>query len=524
MAEESPKQQHIYRLSALDQSVTREYIQVAICFQCTDDEVEATIEHLHATVKKTVSHYSILAGHVRFATNTKDAAASNLEVVVALEDISSFAVKYKDLSEAELGHECYHYDGLLEARAPPTALEKSKLVPVPDMDDNGTSAVFAIQASIVSGGDLVVVLALHHSVADVVSIGSIVRCMSGDDPLLDLTNDELSFQAVETSRVRDRLSGAQGAQPTTDDIHAQHTVPASGESDKTSTTSCVLAFRTELIDRLTDLVNARFFDLEGRRIALPVTAFDVLAAMLWKGVTRAQYLSHYTVHLADIEEEEDHMSTVAVPVDIRDRLERKLPDSYFGNAMQCGYNNELVVRLLMPYNISELATISSHIRAATANVTEVDVRSTIAAFNQSDDHSNSIKSGEEVGDTVTITSWEHLLQKEAHLGLGLGEPVFIRKMGAEQTGTACTIHARSSTSTLWDVTVQLSHEAMGRLLNDESFMRNVRYADGEEYHGGRSETNIANENEDARQSALGRLDCGRAPTRFEYGSWREPCE
>ena len=72
--------------------------------------------------------------------------------------------------------------------------------------------MFAVQANLIEGG-VIVALYLHHSVADIHGMASIMRHMSISEDVLPArahTVSTLQQDAQSQSQVRDRLSGSRG--------------------------------------------------------------------------------------------------------------------------------------------------------------------------------------------------------------------------------------------------------------------------------------------------------------------------
>ena len=473
MAEEVATENHIFCLSSIDQSFVRGYVQYGLCFACKDIDIGTVMNRLTATVKRTVTHLPILAGTVRPTKFEDGGQQGRVEVEVNLEAVNSFMPVIARPSHDAFG---YTYEDLAKARMPPSALVNDSLTPLPDVPDPQGSPVFAIQANFISSG-LIVAIYLHHAVADIMGMRTITSHLSSDLPPCKLSNDDLRDDALEQSRLRDRLSGSRAAKP---DLVANTHPAANAQStedalkglmlDAQRATSHVLALNLNLIEATKDILNERFHYIHNDCSTL-LSAFDIVAAILWKGVNRARFRVGKVCQEAEVEE----LSTVIVPVNIRKRIEPPLDDAYFGNATMHGLASAAIARLAMPFDASSMAHTARLIRAGTAAVSEERIRSAIAGINEASNVQAAPIKRVNFKTDLLITSWADLALEHAHLSLGLGKPEWGRKLGRGNTAYGCIVYPVRRDEGMWEVMVQLTEEVMESLLHDENFMSFVMH-------------------------------------------------
>ena len=342
-------EEHIFRLSSIDQAAKRGYVRYGLCFSCAshDSDMDSTTKRITSTVKRTITHLPILAGRVRPASSPEEGQRRCFEVAVTLENVKKFAPEIKHLTHEEFPHV---YENLERAGMPPSTFINDNLTPLPNIPDPLESPVFAVQLNFVVGG-LIVALNLHRSVADEVGLGTVISHLSSDLPSCKLTNDALEDEATEQSRLRDRLSGSRGVKADMDantdpNIEAPSAEPTpKDKSPRSDHAACrVLSFNLKLIEDVKDLINERFHYIHNDQ-AVQLSSFDALAAILWKGVSRAHFQGNESNEADDL----DSPSSLIIPLDVRKTIEPQLDDSFFGNATVSAIASSAVIRLIMPF-------------------------------------------------------------------------------------------------------------------------------------------------------------------------------
>lgn len=455
---------HIYRLSSIDQSLIRIYIRYCLCFPCNATDIEAVTTRLAVSVNRTVAHLPILAGTVQPIESNDQ--SGRLEVKVRLDQINNFEAHVKH--HGATAH-LPSYQELSTIGMPPSELIREEFTPHADNPNPEGSPVFAIQANFIRGG-LILVLYLHHSVADIHGLARIMRDMSSDIPRRELTDGDLRADSLEQSRLRDRLSGSRGvkvdlaAQP---EYNEHITDEENGAPDLQTLRGCccILGFNLNLIDGTKSLVNERSHPYH-KESEIPISGYNCLVAILWEALIRASTQGP---------PDEQQTSTLITPVNVRHKIDPPLSDEFFGNAGVHACAKSAVLHLGMPYELTNLSHIARAIRTSTANITERDVRTAIAAINKREGTLENCIPTHNVDTTLVITSWADLPLDEAHLGLGLGKPQWGRKLGRTQSMYGCIVLPVKREEGTWEVTVHLSENAMARLLRDEGLMKFVKW-------------------------------------------------
>ena len=161
-------------------------------------------------------------------------------------------------------------------------------------------------------------------------------------------------------------------------------------------------------------------------------------------------------------------------VSIRNRIDPPLDNNFFGNACLFAYCNSTVLRLGMPIDISTIRDAARLVRRGISNLTERKVRSAIVLINSRDDVRSVNHPHIDFGNDVFVTSWADLpVGNEAGLGLGLGAAEFGRKPSRQHSAYGCNVLPLREEEGIWEVLVQLSEDAMDRLLEDPGLKRFV---------------------------------------------------
>jgi hypothetical protein len=169
-------------------------------------------------------------------------------------------------------------------------------------------------------------------------------------------------------------------------------------------------------------------------------------------------------------------SKLLIPINIRNKLKKRLSESYFGAAIDFA-SAHMTVSHLISSSIASLAESAMVIRAAINSVDEAYIRQAIALARLPDPNidvrdlqaSNMDRSG---GADMYVTSWEKLKCYEATLEMGLGPPDWVRKPWSKDPGS-CIVLPYDERKDYVEVVVQMTEADMARLLQDETFMQYV---------------------------------------------------
>ena len=393
---------------------------------------------------------------------------------MTLDQVNNFKPKLKSV----IGLQEKSYDALSSARMPAFELVNDLIVPLRDLPTNSGDPAFAVQATLISGG-LIVALYLHHSVGDFTTLRSIVNHISSDVTSREVTPIGLKEYAQEQSILRDQLSSSMGVGPepaqvsrlgninimATPQLMAPFNMAAPGND------CCVFSFNFGMLSAMRAHVANRSSTISNQP-SLQMSVLDVLAAILWKSITRARVNKGQLG--IDEREAMQQTSTVHIPIGFRNKIETPIDGIYFGNAAVQVNATDLIHKLAMPLDPISIEKTALAIRIVTSAVDERHVRSTIANINESDDVSKVLIQGMVVASDLAIISWADLAPEKSTLGLGLGKPAWARQIGESMdTFVGCVVHNKRDGEGLWDVTVQLPHPTMCRLKEDPGFMAYV---------------------------------------------------
>ncbi|CZT15569.1 uncharacterized protein RCC_01421 [Ramularia collo-cygni] len=487
----------VFRLSSIDQSSTREYIRYALCYPCESDaaSLDSLAIKLSAALKRGVSYMPILAGkvhpvptqassesnrrhsvadyparqypsiHQRRATlaeDTHNEQSGQLEVRVTAEEVESIKATFKTLGKDEFPHS---YADLTKEGMPPMAFIGEAFTPLPDAPESleEGSPVLAVQGNFISGG-VIVALYLHHSVVGAAGLGSLMRCMSISEDVLPsrprMTTEELRDEALEQSRMRDRLSGSRGYQSSLYEhpVYSPRADPDRGALTVPSSPSCqVLTFSLPMLNATRDFANEHFLQINADP-TVRLSLFDCLMAVLWKALTRARWPPGVARPGQTI--------ALAVPINVRVSVEPPLNGSFYGNSDLLTHTTSMLVQLGMPFDVSTIGNTASNIRKSLSSLTEPKVRSTIAMINECEDLRSLGHPCVDYESDVVITNWADIpVDEETTLGLGLGPAEWTRKLSREHASFDCVLLPLGGRNGC-EVLIQLAEPEMQRLLED----------------------------------------------------------
>ncbi|EME49570.1 hypothetical protein DOTSEDRAFT_20007 [Dothistroma septosporum NZE10] len=235
------------------------------------------------------------------------------------------------------------------------------LTPLPDMPDpaSGGNAAFAVQDNIIEGG-VIVALYLHHLVADIERMASIIRHMSTK-----------TFSKLVLTPFR----------------HYN---------------------RTRNISRR-EMINERLQHQDSSS-GVHLSAFNCLTAILWKVIAKACWPSG-TIEGGQVTA---HLHAVS----IRNRIDPPLDNNFRGYACLFSHCTSTVLRLGLPLDISTAKDAAHLVRSGIANLTEPKVRSAITLINSRDAVRSVNHTRIDCNNDVLITSWADLpVGEEADLDL-----------------------------------------------------------------------------------------------------------
>jgi trichothecene 3-O-acetyltransferase len=453
--------EHIVTLSSLDQSLMRSYVRLCLCFPVQKADLGSIEEKLRNIFTCHVYNRPFLAGNVHLVQGAEQSGL--LELRCTRGDLEDWQPIVKHLSKPEFP---YRYQELTDAGMPSSAFIGNVLNPLPDAPDSHVASAFRVQANLIQGG-LIVALYLHHSVADGTSIALLLVPIT-EVPLSSSHGvQSLPTVTAAESRMREGLSVTNGvsANPT---LHPEWDSPYARAKQPASppvAVSRVFSFCENQLDKFKNaLIQA--LDAKIQDHSRFLSTQDCLAALIWTSVTKARARkadSPATMH-----------SILAMPVNIRTKVDPPLPPSYFGNACSLKLIALPFSRLLCNLDdIPAICLVASAIRNEIAKVDDSYARSAIAYINSCEDVRETNLAALDLETDLIYTNLSALPMEESDLGLGLGVPQWVRKPSTKPQGPGCIVLPKRVEQGLWEVMVQLEHRDMEGLLGDEGFRQFV---------------------------------------------------
>lgn len=456
-----------FKLSTLDRAAPRSYHRYALSFACIKNKTAVTIEKLQKAVKRVVNEIPMLAGNV--STNDQ----YRLVVNVTLQQIEGFSAAIARIEDSSESYATICGDGI-----PPRHIAGENLTPLDDEPDVEGSPACAFQGNFIDGG-LILVIYLHHGIADIRGVSTILRLMSEGMPLRTLDQEALDTEAKAVSLARARLSDGAGApaflalardiqqsqqqsrqhsKPTETAIEACTDVAL--RSVRLNDKAAVFSFKLDVILQTAEMINSRRSLRAGMTdfpAAEQVTPRDVLIAIVWGAFGRASWLT--------TERGEEEETSISFPVDLRSYLVPPLETHWMGNAETTAVARQSSLQLAMRYDVStfEQSATIIHSRAKAA-ASDLLVRSRINLMNANPDSQDL-----SITDLV-IHDWTPMPKmqgQEMDLGLGLGRPNAIRRIGRAVGTRKIVILPENEMNGAWEVQVELQDNMIGAMLNDE---------------------------------------------------------
>jgi hypothetical protein len=450
-----------FTLSTLDRGAPHTYICYALIFACNADQSAAAVEKLHKATKRLVSEIPMLAGVVTTSDQKKPTVA------VTIDQVNNFKAT---IVRPQIDDQNYTF--IRRHGFAPRYISSVGYTPLTDGLIGDVNVCCAIQANLIDGG-LVLVIYLHHAVADIRGVATILRLMSEGLPARELSEGSLELEATAVSQARARLSsgtGISGFLASTRGIEQRRQLSegqAGPQSDRNtpasecfspgtaaaSTSAAVLRFRLNIITQAAEMINRRRRD---RNNIEKITPRDVLIAILWKAFIRAHRANDMQVTAR---------SSVSFPVDIRPHMVPALAPHWMGNAEVTAVAIDDTTLLRGGYDLSFIERTANIVHESAISVsTDLRTRCHIEMINES----TSTPAPPET--QLTIHDWTsvpNMPEQEMDLGLGLGRPDAIRRIGCSFGINEVVLMPEDHQAQAWDVQVEVRNGCMTRLQRDE---------------------------------------------------------
>jgi len=479
--------QHVIHLSSVERCMPRAYIRVCLAYRVADSQVlSGALEKLNTFVRRTIDAKPYLSGYV-VPVQHQLANPDGLEVRFSNRDFIDYPpVNVRHLTTKEMP---YSYDELSNLGLPPSTIRPELVSALPEGTDEERAPAFRVQANVIDGG-IIVSIYLHHCISDGTGLGLLATGkVLNDDftferhlPAVTLPQtvptltSRLAAFANQKSIVRKELSWS--SPNSVPDRHLHYKFVTSATCVPLPINSpgrgCIVSIPRDHVESLQKRVRAEIADIQQKDGVessedCTISKTDVLQTLLWHHMTRARIPSLQDIYAVT-------KSKLLTPVSIRDKLKRKLPEGYFGAAIDFAWT-EFPLKHLSMSDITSLAKTAYSIHGSIGRVDESYVRQVIALVHSSKgqiDVRDLLASNMNrlTGADMYITSWSRLGLYETTLDMGLGKPDWVRKPWSKDPGS-CIILPLDDNKSYWEIVVQMTENDMSRLLADPEFMRYV---------------------------------------------------
>lgn len=455
-------------LSTLDGGAPRVYIRYALTFACNAIQAVTASDNLPKAVKSLVNEIPMLAGCVTTTNGNKPTVAFTLE------QVENFRASITHLENTRPPYSTIRQRGI-----PPVYISGTDVTPLEDaFNDSDTNPACAIQANFITGG-LILVIFLHHAIADIRGINTIIELMSEGLTKRTLDQETLDHEALSASEARAHLSNGYGAppflsfardvqtrlqqnqqqrdQPDNDSDSESDASDCSSGSNTSPNVAAVLRFKLSKLLYATGLLNDRppFHHLAPKHT---IELRDTLIAILWRAYVRARWPAG-----AD---NATTKSSVSFPIDIRNHLLPALGPRWMGNAEVAAIANEQLLRLGLPWDVSPLHRTAKIVHESATNVaTDLLARSRINLMNTIGDAQESLDAELVVHDWTPFPTG--VKGQETDLGLKIGKPEAIRRTGRSIGANEMVLLPPKEPAGVWEVQVELPRDVLDRMLQDE---------------------------------------------------------
>lgn len=441
-----------FTLSTLDRGAPSVYIRYALTFACDATQSTAAVGRLQRATKRLISEIPMLAGVVI----TTDHA--NPTVAVTLQQVDSFQATIVQLQNNHQNYASFRRQGIA-----PRYISSLNSTPLTNDLIGDTNSCCVIQANLINGG-LVLVIYLHHAVADVRGVATIIRLMSEGLPAREMSEESLDLEAVAVSQARARLSSGFGAPAflasardveqrqqlsrQEDGAESDGNTPSTGSGSSGPSVSlnraAVFHLKLDIINQIAGMINTRR-SLRDPTTTDNITPREVLIAILWRAYVHARW------------PKQDGMRTsISFPIDLRRHLVPPLEPHWMGNAEATVIANEDTLLLDAYYELSFIERTATIIHnSANSAASDLLTRSRIEMIN----------AGTSPGDLpdaqLVVHDWAFLptmLDQEIDLGLGLGTPDAVRRVGRTFGMNEFVLLPQDHQAQVWDVQVELRRD------------------------------------------------------------------
>ncbi|ORY58190.1 transferase family-domain-containing protein [Pseudomassariella vexata] len=414
-------------LSPLDWLMPNTYIRQILCFPSTHPDIPRILQNALPGLVADVQY--LLSGVVRNGSPTGSVSLS--DAYQTPDDLLS----WQDLSSS------LDYPTLKRANFSPGALTSAEILPQDTQPPLSNPApVFRAQLSLIREGFLLCV-AVHHRTTDVTGFGALFKmwashCRTGGSEPVGFDGKWLDRRALFDleSVVGETPSGTLPNLLSPRELAVKVSKLEDANRSPVEFKTSIFFFPDATLKELKGAVNRHITTLETQTDVTWVSSSDVLTAILWSAIIRAETPPPGTYSPGDT-------STIGVPVNFCSRYNPPLPKDYVGAAFfmtsaTASWDDLISLSnpttssqtpnavLLDHKSLCKLSTIAIAVRAALGRVHEKAVQNALSYVASQSDIS-SIKLGPP-HDGVSLVSWADEGVYDLQWGTGVGRCEAVR--------------------------------------------------------------------------------------------------
>lgn len=425
------------------------YTQICLCFSMPDNVSDSTIINTIANgLERLTASFPWIAGQVV----NEGASEDNTGVfkIKLLEKKPRLVVKdlRNDPSTPRM-------DALRKAEFPMSMLDEEIICPCKTLPLPGTFdefPVFLVQASFISGGLLLSVVA-EHGAMDMTGQGQIIRLLSKACRNEPFTAEEVSMGNLPRHDIIPLLDSSY--KPGPELSHQIIKPPPTPPAPPAKSTWAYFSFSASSLGALKSLAMQTV-------TTGYISTDDALTALIWQSVTRARFprLSPETP------------STFARAVDVRRFLD--IPQTYPGLIQNMTYHTSTLQRLVH----EPLGVLASRLRLAVDPNTSTlghDSRALATFLSRSPDKTIfSFSADLELSTDIMLSSWARVGCYDLDFGLGMGGPEAVRRPRFDPFESLMYLMPKTPEGEI-TAAICLRDGDMERLRVDGDFMRYAKY-------------------------------------------------